>query len=208
MNSLAQGEQVKVGKGLIMEVLAAQERLLAERILAPIGDQGEPFPELCGFLAAKGCMYRGDLMVVGRALNGWFTCARSERFANPAFRREFVQQIHPNGECPTEWAQRQWGPGYPYNTRRSAFWRVVRRITEGLNVTDPGSGDWPCQLVWSNIYKVSPAVGRNPNKRLRKVQFHGCKDLFQIELKTYCPKRLVLLTGWRGWAEPVLGQLG
>ena len=53
-----------------------QETLFAERILAPIGKAAPTLPDrkLSGFLAAKGSKYSNELMVVGRATNGWDAC--------------------------------------------------------------------------------------------------------------------------------------
>ena len=186
-----------------------QETLFAKRILAPIGEGVATLSrhELSGFLAAKGGKYRGCLMVVGRAPNGWDVFAYPEKFADCAFREEFTQQVQESvdGPDPMAWVQERWGAADCYNTKRSAFWRVIRRVTQCLCSTGGNGEDWPSHLVWSNLYKVSPAAGGNPDNRLREIQFLGCKELFQLELETYRPQRLLLLTG--DWAEPFLDQL-
>ena len=191
-----------------------QETLFAKRILAPIGAVAETLSrhkcrQLSGFLAAQGGQYRGCLMVVGRAPNGWEVSAYLEKFATCAGREEFTQQVQKSvdGPDPMAWVQKQWGATDCYNTQRSAFWRVIRRVTQCLCSTGGNGEDWPSHLVWSNLYKVSPAAGGNPGNGLRKIQFPGCKELFQLELETYRPKRLLLLTGWDDWAERFLDQL-
>lgn len=188
------------------------ETLFADSILAPIGKDASKLPhrKLTGFMAAEGCKYSNELMVVGRATNGWFEGAYPEKFADPAFRKEFTRDVMMSvgGDHPMAWVHHQWGAKNCYNTRKSAFWRVIRRVTEGLGIVDESEGDWPCHLVWSNLYKVAPACGGNPyNKALYDLQFPGCKDLFQAELRTYMPKRLLLLTGWEGWADWFLPSL-
>ena len=187
-----------------------QETLFAKHILAPIGAVAETLSrhELSGFLAAKGRQYGGCLMVVGRAPNGWEGSVYPEKFADCAFREEFTQQVQESvdGPDPMAWVQEQWGAIEGYNTQGSAFWRVIRRVTQCLCSTGGNGEDWPSHPVWSNLYKVSPAAGGNPGKRLRKIQFPGCKELFQLELETYRPQRLLLLTGWDDWAERFLDQ--
>ncbi len=189
-----------------------QESLFADAILAPIGEArpGLPHRELTGFMATKGCKYSNELMVVGRAANGWVFGAYPEQFADAAFRRRFARDVRMSvgGDHPMEWVHHQWGAKNCYNTKRSAFWRVIRRVTEGLGIVHDSEGNWPCHLVWSNLYKVSPADGGNPySSELYNLQFPGCKDLFEAELRAYMPKRLLLLTGWEGWADWFLPDL-
>lgn len=211
--TLTDEHRAKISPLLIQRV--SQESLLAERILAPIGETAATLVrrKLSGFLAAEGCKYSNELMVVGRAPNGWSCSAYPEKFANPAFQKEFARQIHKreDGQCPMTWVREQWGPGDWTNTKMSAFWRVVRKVTVGLDIAGEGAEDWPCHLVWSNLYKVSPTDGGNPDSPLCDLQFPGCNQLFQIELDTYRPQRLLLLSGWSGWAEwflPRLDQAG
>ena len=211
--TLTDEHRAKIGRLLIERV--SQESLLAERILAPIGETAATLPcvGLTGFLAAQGCMYRGELMVVGRAANGWEVCGypygvHPEELTDPTLRIKFAQAVQESvgGEHPMAWVREQWGLGASYNTRRSAFWRVIRRVTEGLNIAGKDAENWPCHLVWSNLYKVSPSDGGNPSGQLCNRQFAGCSDLFQLELNTYRPKRLLLLTG-SNWADGFLPDL-
>lgn len=148
-------------------------------------------------------------MVVGRALNGWPVSAYPEEFATSVFREEFTRKVQEsvNGPDPMAWVQEQWGAAEGYNTRRSAFWRVIREVTQCLCPTDGNGEDWPSHLVWSNLYKVSPAKRGNPGNLLSRIQLPGCRELFQLELEIYRPQRLLLLTGWDGWAELFLDGL-
>lgn len=92
-----------------------------------------------------------------------------------------------------------------YNTKRSAFWRCIRGVVQGLGVADVEDAGWSSHLVWSNLYKVSPAGGGNPKGVLRKVQFRGCAELLNSELRTYRPSRVLFATGF-DWAEPFLKE--
>ena len=92
-----------------------------------------------------------------------------------------------------------------YNTRRSAFWRAIRGVVARLEIADVAQDSWPSHLVWSNLYKVAPAEGGNPGESLCQIQLTGCRELFNLELTTYTPSRLLLLTG-TGWASSFLSD--
>ena len=102
---------------------------------------------------------------------------------------------------PMSWVTDQWGSRkHDYNTARSAFWRVIRRVSlELLGDAIGEKEDWPTHLAWSNLYKVSP-YDANPGARLRDAQRDGCKELLKLEIRTFRPKRVLFLTGW-DWAE-------
>lgn len=61
------------------------------------------------------------------------------------------------------WVKDGWGATDRYNTKRSAFWRAVRGVVEGLGISDVEHDTWSSHLVWSNLYKLSPADGGNPS---------------------------------------------
>ena len=83
--------------------------------------------------------------------------------------------------------------GHLYNHELIVVGRSVNGWAPGVTL----------HLVWSNLYKVSPAAGRNPSNQLCDIQLADCIDLFQLEIQTYQPSRLLLLTG-ADWAEPFL----
>ena len=198
--------------------MATQEEanLFEEQILTPVAEAKHVQVKLAGFLAMKGNYYNGDLMVVGRYVNGWrkpyicssdLTCQSSrEMWALSVFNNVTQDQ----GKCPMKWVTDHWGTRMhrdnDYNMKRSAFWRVIRRVTDQLQIASHSHKDWPSYLVWSNLYKLAPSSGRNPDKTLRNIQMAGCKTLLQFEIKKYRPKRLLLLTG-ADWATPFLNEL-
>ena len=190
-----------------------QVNLFAEEILAPVAAAAGGFPAKCltGFLAMRGHLYNRELMVIGRAVNGWRCCARPQDLAVSSFREEFAVNVLKSvtgdqGQCPMKWVTNRWGVGNRYNTKKSAFWRVIRRVTDQLQVANRHHPDWSSYIVWSNLYKLSPCRGRNPSRKLRHIQLAGCKNLVQLEIKEYRPKRLLILTG-RHWATPFLDAL-
>lgn len=186
--------------------------LFASGLLAAVGRNAArlPLSQITGFLAMAGRSYDHGLMVVGRAVNGWAegilpselgTSSTVSRYA------QFVQDsVAGDGVCPMLWVTDGWGATHCYNTKRSAFWRCIRGVVERLHIADTQQEVWPSHLVWSNLYKVSPADGGNPSDRLCEVQLPGCIDLLRLEFRTYKPSRTLFLTGTE-WADPFLGLI-
>ena len=184
--------------------------LFAERILEPVGREasdGMQLPHLTGFLAMEGNKYSaGGLMVVGRAVNGWTHDVSPAGLTDNSVLNRFKSAIYTSVNCPMTWVTNQWGATDCYNSRKSAFWRVIREVTLQLCIAEHSGNDWSSHLVWSNLYKLSPRDGGNPSGTLQNIQLDGCRALFDLEIETYRPGRLLLLTGW-DWAEPFLAKL-
>jgi hypothetical protein len=178
--------------------------------------------EVTGFLPMIGRVYRGQLMVVGRAVNGWTDGITPKTLRDDARRREYAQQVYNSvtenmaTKCPMSWVTAYWGvtdywgvtEEKNYNTRRSAYWRVIRAVVSRLNIANVNDDEnpWPSHLIWSNLYKIAPAEGGNPNTILCRAQFNGCVQILQWELENYRPRRLLFLTG-RTWADPFLAKV-
>ena len=177
---------------------------------------------LTGFLAMRGRNWSRELMVVGRATNGWQheeDCWRASDLAHSARRADVIEKVirsvrTRDGSCPMLWVRNRWrNSGYDaemrtsYNTARSAFWRVTRAVVGQLNLADVDGPTWPSLLIWTNLYKVSPQDGGNPTSRLCRVQFEHCVRLLSEELSNSKPRRVLVLTGI-DWAGPFLERLG
>ena len=191
-----------------------ERAILDQDILRPVGKtelRRRVEHDLTGFLARRGNRYNGKLMVVGRAANGGWGSIFWCELADPAARKKHVQDIATSdndGACPMQWVDDGWGntKNGEYNTKRSAFWRVIRQVVKRLDIVEAEDSQWYSHLVWSNLCKASPAKGRNPGNRLYYAQLPGCKKLLEHEIKTYKPVRLLFLTGW-DWAEAFLDFL-
>ena len=193
-------------------------RIFEEEILAPVGAAEADGPNcLTGFLPMRGDLYKpGGLMVVGRATHDWRTRIRWNCLGSDKSRKEYTQEVvrknsDRDGKCPMVWVKELWGNtefsekyGTPRNTKRSAFWRVIQKVTSYIPITEDES-NFSSWLTWSNLYKLSPISG-NPGGKLRRLQLEGCKSSFKHEIDVYRPGRLLLLTGL-GWAEPFLEEL-
>ncbi len=185
-----------------------QLRLFGD-LLSVVGEKHGTLPEvpLNGFLAMVGHKYDGGLMVVGRAVNGWIEgCTPSQ--LKDASQREWVvnealASVTGTDRCPMLWVSDSWSGTSEYNTRRSAFWRVVRETVKGLGVADVEMDDWPSHLIWSNLYKMAPDQGGNPSGKVCSAQLEHCRELLFTEIATYKPKRVLFLTGLN-WANSFL----
>ena len=91
-----------------------------------------------------------------------------------------------------------------YNTRRSAFWRVIRLITIELGIPEL-TEKWSEYIAWSNLYKVSPKKRGNPYTWLLNAQFEFAVRLLHEEIEFFKPKRILFLTGWN-WAKDFISD--
>lgn len=159
-----------------------------------------------GFMARVGHEYTGQLMWVGRALNGapnvGYRPAELATGASPQFADDALRTAHHGSPCPMRWVTDMEGhPGY--NTRRSAFWQAARAVSQRLAPDRFDTQAWPSELVWSNLYKASPERGWNPSSRMASVQRDACRELLAHEVEHFRPARIVFATGL-DWAEPLL----
>lgn len=188
-----------------------ERAVFASKVLAPIGQQASLLPAsgITGFLAMAGQSYDGALMVVGRAVNGWTDSVLPAALCEPAevdrYATHVQKSVAGSACCPMRWVATCWGSRDDYNTRRSAFWRSIRKVVAGLGIADIASDGWPSRLVWSNLYKVAPAEGGNPGNVLGDIQCAGCVELLSLELQIYRPSRVLFLTG-SDWAAPFLSM--
>lgn len=178
-------------------------------------------------LPRKGNRSTGELMVIGRAVNGWATTCWTPHDLSTTGRsneviessreqargeRNCVSTGKPLPKDPMMWVSDLWGMNNPlrgnagYNTKKSPFWCVIKKISLRLNISEEYE-TWPSHLIWSNLYKVSPCAGGNPSTKLMDIQVKPCVNVLKAEIEAWRPKRILMLTGlW--WARPFLTDLG
>ncbi len=200
-----------------------EEQNLLATILSSVGRESAQLPneKITGFLSMTGHAYNHELMVIGRAVNGWLNGVYPNKLSNQivthaqdAFDRATKPSPHANAirrpilpitnPCPMLWVTDLWGAhraGKDYNTAKSAFWRVIKNVVHQLNIKNINDDNWPSHLVWSNLYKISPAEGGNPSDKLCDLQLDGCLEFLKMEIKNYQPKRILFLIGIKQW-EP------
>ena len=183
------------------------------KIAVRIGESSNSLPAvpITGFMAMVGSQFRGDLMVVGRSVNGWTRGLQPQEFSDRNSLETFLDNVYESATsgkpCPMQWVSQRWGNyNHDYNTRKSAFWRVIRRVVGELQIADVERPEWPSYLLWSNLYKFAPEKGGNPSSTLCNIQLDGCKSLLRKEIEKYRPKRILFLTGI-GWAEPFIAKI-
>ncbi|MBI1784170.1 hypothetical protein HYR69_03420 [Candidatus Sumerlaeota bacterium] len=195
-----------------MQATREDEQKLFDDLLSCIGNRAYSLPStrLTAFCAMKGDKADGKLMIIGRAVNGWWESWNPSDTSDPARRAEILQQTYRHsggiGDCPMLWVSQRWGASDGYSTKKSAFWRTSKLITEALGIADETQDNWPSHLIWSNLYKVAPGDGGNPSSELRSVQLSPCIELLRQELVQWRPARALFFTGIR-WVMPFLPSL-
>src|SRR5690606_21080281 len=184
--------------------LKEQKELFSNSLLRKIGLNSENLPDvsLTGFMAVKGVDYTGELMIVGRAVNGWGTGFTPRDLNDPGSRSNYANIIEDSvnaeklTECPMQWITDSWGSSkVEYNPKRSAFWRTVYRVSQELMIVDQDDLILSSMLVWSYLYKISRESGDNPNDRLCGIQLDDGVELIQMEVRAFSPKRVPFVTG-------------
>ena len=163
------------------------------------------------FAALRGSEDSDELMIIGRAVNGWVTRWTANGARDSEERQRILDRVFEAAEGkdgkPMLWVTAHWRRPQGYNTNRSAFWRVVRGTVDRLGIADVSTGSWPSTLCWSNLYKVAPFAGGNPSVSLAKAQLEQCVQILRTEISEWKPRRIVFLTGL-SWAKPFLEGLG
>lgn len=178
----------------------------------PVGSTSDITPKLCAFVPMIGQKANGELLVCGRAVNGWGGESIHWQMGTELSEQDCSQlssdciALSEHGEdsprCPMLWVTKYWGQrrknandSSNYNTNRSSFWKVIREVTSRLGLADINDASWPSYLIWSNLFKISPAHKGNPSWKLMQVETPHCVELLRNEINQFRPKRLLLLTG-------------
>jgi len=165
-------------------------------------------PETSLFWPKVGRLYDGELLLIGRAVNGWIdrwnTSAPADLAALAAAARATAED-GVNG-CPMGWVLDRWKRGDgDYDTARSQFWFTAREFV----LTDHADweADWPSHLAWSNLAKVSRWTKGSPSGRLRRAQLPAAVELLAREVEELAPRRILVFAG-RDWFAPYAAGLG
>lgn len=203
-----------------------------------VAQHRNPELELSAFLPVKGNLAVGELMIVGRAPNGWGESWRPSDAVDSHSRKKIIDEAIRSSwardRCPMSWISRWWSTlvfqcgdckkeytaktqscnecggqkvRRAYNPARSPFWRVVREATHALAIADRAKVDWPSNLIWTDLYKISPYEGGNPSSSLIRLQQSLCVQLLCEEIRHFKPRRILFLTG-HDWAQPFLAGMG
>ena len=150
------------------------------------------FKDICTFTIQWGKEFPNvdneGILFVGKAVNGWIT---NNQNVDNLFDTNNNERIF-NRQDQIEWVNSLSGNTKGYNTKKSAFWRVIKKIA-----SDSYSDNWHKKIAWSNMYKIAPWTGGNPGAKMQKQQRKYCIDILKNEIETLKPEYVIMLTsGW------------
>lgn len=193
-----------------MHLLSAEYEDLFATLLREVAHAGVRRPVTQALFWPKiGRLYDGELLLVGRAVNGWIDRwepgnrrSPDELAAVARTTAEGTVNGCQKGWVADRWAKRDGG----YDTARSQFWDTVRRVMVGIEPT--WTEGWSSRLAWTNLAKVAPYAGGNPGSAsLRAQRGPAGTALFAREVAELAPRRIVAFTD-RWWFAPYAAALG
>lgn len=169
-------------------------------------------------------------MLVGRAVNGWDemrnyadTLTQTE-FVESSLNNLFNDQsVLCGGQDRFEWIgdpkdeysapTNKVRPGidsseasisaFPYHLS-APLWNYSKDIwcrLSGHDVEKAWKYRWFESIVWSNLYKIAPTFGGNPDKALKNLTFDSCADLLNKEIEHFMPTHMFFVTGYEDWFD-------
>jgi hypothetical protein len=139
--------------------------------------------------------YKG-LLFVGKAVNGWLTVDQN---MDALFDDQNTNRIF-NRSDQIQWVENLSGNTNGYNTRKSAFWRLVKKVA-----VSHYSHEWYRHIAWTNLYKVAPWEGGNPSESLKQKQQQYSIELLKREIDIMAPEFVIMLTS--SWEKPFIEEL-
>ena len=136
------------------------------------------------------------ILFIGRATNGWITDVENIDILFGDSDKSIF-----NRKDQMQWVENCEGNVYRYNSRKSAFWRVIKNVSKRYYPEN-----WSAYVAWSNICKVAPYEKGNPNNSLYYAQIEICCQILEIEIELLSPKFIILLTS-ESWAKDFLCYL-
>ncbi len=137
-------------------------------------------PAICGKNYANSVK---RVMVVGRAPNGW------------------SMGDYPNNGCAPEawfeyglsWVYQDGPASHKRSVAHSKFWQFIRYklVENGIIESKENFSD---NIVWTNLYKISPKIHGNPSGNLRKITAKLMDDILCNEINYYQPDEIWFIT--------------
>lgn len=136
------------------------------------------------------------ILFVGRAVDGNWCNIR------PGSAEEIVDQIFASAMDTAQIGQgkvcyTENGEDKVYNYNSSPFFQLCHAVMEQFGF----GADWSEHLAWTNLYKLSPCSGGNPNNKLISETLNSCACILRKEISYLRPTHIVFITGdW--WYKP------
>lgn len=90
----------------------------------------------------------------------------------------------------------------PYSLRKSPLWAYTKQIWENIyGEEQKWEKRWFENIVWSNLYKIAPRGGGNPNGKEVEYQQNVSVKLLKQEIEFFNPTHILFLTGF-DWFKP------
>lgn len=160
----------------------------------------------CSFFPIEGEKYGepGSIKILfyGQATNGWNTEFDVTTIDIVKLLETTILVSRPDeGESdPLKFINQEWS-----RFSKSFFWNVVYKFTNQLNRKEINDFSWTNNIAWSNLMKIAPFEGGNPNNIEFEAQLEFSKKLFDFELEFLKPDIVILLTNWE-WAKYFLNE--
>lgn len=147
------------------------------------------FQNVCTFCMQWGSNFfepkNQGILFVGKAVNGWVSDSTDiEHLFGDSSNRIFARNDQ------MQWVKDLEGVNDTYNTNKSAFWRVIKKISTKNHPDE----SWFSHVAWSNLYKIAPFNGGNPSDGMIKEQLGSCQLILQKEIEQLKPKCVVMFT--------------
>lgn len=162
------------------------------------------------FFPSCGSSIKNDIqfLIYGQAPNGKWTPQFS---VNKQIQKNLISEAENfsnttnEGEvCPLDWVNKNWSNRKKgFHLSSSFFWNVTYKLINKRINNNVNDEKWCKHLVWSNLMKISNAVGGNPDNIEWTAQLECSKQLFKKEIEEIEPEYAILLTNW-SWAENFL----
>ncbi len=166
------------------------------------------------FVAMQGEYYQENsrkFMLIGRAPNGWESL-------NVNSKEEFGERAETQFRNTDRWNWIESVNGTLYSTHdrnisnlskrycvdKKAYWAYTKKIWEQLPGKIHEDEIWQKNIVWSNLYKVSPKESDNPDWKSMQIQQGTCIEILRKELEIFEPTHILIITGF-DWFEPFAG---
>lgn len=161
------------------------------------------------------------LLVIGRAINGWsdgFIVDDAEALLDLWDKQEkgkcsYICDYRYSDKRKTKLSIEQargleWVKSYIQNgkslsrTENTPFWSVVRLVTQAIHNNKLENGEWTKHIAWTNLAKLSPARGGNPNDKLWNEQLECARAILAIELEMLSPTHILVIARSNEKSEP------
>lgn len=159
-----------------------------------------------------------DILIYGQAVNGWKSgFDLSEKYDLVELETSVMASndyLKEEKHSPLDWVNARWSKSIfekicedelskqfykgSYFSYRSFFWNVAIKLVSDYHGFERTSWNWSKNLVWSNLYKISPEDA-NPNVYERSLQQPTSIELVRKEIEELNPKICLVLTNLEWW---------